>query len=275
MNIIAAFEPPGRFAQKEARALRKRISEADPGPAALPVANERAPAALVGKEVAEPAQDRKKSRRDIFQLYGVEPDVESISGDSLAETVASSDAEGADDSPPPLQFLGSAARCMVRVLPAGQRVSASMVVGPDGFARAVFPGEAPVPTEMPNLLLGSVLKRPSAAPQASIGGQGQHTKKEEKEEAPEEEEKNEEEEEEEEEKENQAEPGDGGRHRYTILFYKNGGRMPCGALPGTKGRPSAFGVRRCRPRKSKNASRKPRRCCNRGRSRRMRRGLGF
>lgn len=277
LRIMSAMQSPGRmskFARKEARALRRRASETDSAPPLPTAARQRLPevalAPPLGKEVVQPGQARQKagslSRREVFELYGVEPDAMSISGESLAETVASSpsqeeeedeqeqageereEAEGEKSalasgssgavmaaparSPPlpaMLQFLDSASKCMVRVLPSGERVAAIMVAGPNGFARAVFPGEAPVETEMPNLLLGSVLKRPAAASREKQEKEAKDAKQE-KEVEEETEQAEEKEGEEEGEEERERDPV----HRYTILYYKNGGRLAMRRTTGDK-----------------------------------------
>ena len=47
------------------------------------------------------------------------------------------------------------ARCCYRLLQGGERVNAAMSVGPRGFALAAFPGEEPMESELPNIILES------------------------------------------------------------------------------------------------------------------------
>lgn len=98
------------------------------------------------------------SEQEILQLYGVKsqslgkPTLPILS--SVVE-IASSQEEFIS----PTMWLDSSALCMKRKK--GSTIeSAKMVPGADGFAMAIFEGDAPIPTEMPNLML-SVLKKPA------------------------------------------------------------------------------------------------------------------
>ena len=98
------------------------------------------------------------SEQEILQLYGVKsqslgkPTLPILS--SLVE-IASSQEEIISAT----MWLDSSAVRMKRKK--GSTIEAAkMVPGADGFAMAIFEGEAPIPTEMPNLML-SVLKKPA------------------------------------------------------------------------------------------------------------------
>ena len=65
------------------------------------------------------------------------------------------------------------ARCSYRLLQDGQRVNAAMSAGPRGFALATFPGEEPVETELPNV----ILQAPVRARKAQAKGKAKATNK--------------------------------------------------------------------------------------------------
>ena len=62
-----------------------------------------------------------------------------------------------------LQRFDAVQNCMKRTMDDGSIVSAKMLEGDKGFLLAVFDGESPVETEVPNMvLLPTVMKRPAA-----------------------------------------------------------------------------------------------------------------
>jgi hypothetical protein len=87
----------------------------------------------------------------------------------IAKTAVAS-APSSTTAAKPLEYIDSCQNALVRLYPDGRLVVAAMAQGPNGFGIARFGDEAPVETELPNLLLEPVtdakaprvLKKPSA-----------------------------------------------------------------------------------------------------------------
>lgn len=127
-----------------------------------------APAPKVPQKAA--SSSASSSVADVYKLYGLEP--RAVSSDvvvlSSQEICSSQEEELRKPKCDTMEYFDHKLLALVRVLPGGTIVQAKMSAGPAGMALATFPGEGPLQTECPNILLQGIKKRPSGKPSSAV-----------------------------------------------------------------------------------------------------------
>jgi len=122
----------------------------------------------------------KATRAEIFAAYGVQAEKPKLPlqllalQDVVVEVTDSQDmAQPSGKAAVAMVWFDAAKNCMKRRMKDGTCVSAKMLEGDNGFLLAVFDGEDPMETEVPNMVLVPTVmkkpaarKRPAAAPKA-------------------------------------------------------------------------------------------------------------
>ena len=112
----------------------------------------------------------KATRAEIFAAYGLGNDLGSSKASSTPSTLAIKDREVIEidpsqdtTAPIALQWFDASENVMKRKLADGTVCNAKMSVGRNGFLMMQFDCETPVETEIPNMMITPVLKRPAAS----------------------------------------------------------------------------------------------------------------
>jgi hypothetical protein len=172
--------------------LLKKIRDSDPSPSPEAL-NSRYPRRnsstsslnLVEEEVTSGRSlGSHASRAEIFAAYGLpEKPKKALTlaiTDDVYEVEDSQDTEKVSNVKVgvALQWFDAVQNCMMRRMDDGTMVSAKMLEGDKGFLLAVFDGEAPVETEVPNMvLLPTVFKRPAAKKRPAAASKTKSKKK--------------------------------------------------------------------------------------------------
>ena len=127
----------------------------------------------------------KATRSEIFAAYGVQAEKAKLPlqllalQDVVVEITDSQDmAKPSGKAEVAMEWFDAAMNCMKRRMKDGTYVSAKMLEGDNGFLLAVFDGEDPMETEVPNMVLvPKVMKKPAAMKRPAAAAKTRCSKK--------------------------------------------------------------------------------------------------